>query len=262
MNTPSYTGAINIYLRAQGAEPDAFWRLFAERRQHYQRRPWPLPTASARAAYEGKLAVDAARREGGHDLAGSDEAGRGSLFGPVVAATVSLPAAPGEQPNPLVFVNDSKQLSRTLREKLFFFLLDHGMPLAIGLATAREIDEVNIAQATLTAIERSLSRWARPCVHLVDGRFQTALPVRHEYMIKGDARSLHIAAASIVAKVTRDFIVMTLASLFPGYGLERNKGYGTAGHFAALRCKGLCRLHRRSFLRKFFHRERQRPLWD
>jgi len=192
--------------------------------------------------------------EQGRIVVGVDEAGRGPWAGPVVAAAVWLrPAAlPAEL---LSRLDDSKALSATARERLFHDLLEasdrptpDAFEAAVGQAEVAEIDSLNILQATLLAMGRAVASLSRaPHAALVDGNRAPALTCPVETVIRGDSRSLSIAAASIVAKVTRDREMDALARCHPGYGWERNRGYGTAEHRAALRDRGVTPEHRRSF---------------
>lgn len=179
-------------------------------------------------------------------VAGVDEAGRGPWAGPVVAAAVILEA--GELPAVLCEgLDDSKRLSRRRRQDLYAALPDHAR-IGIGEAAVAEIDTFNILQATMLAMARAVTTLgAAPDVVLVDGNRAPTLACPVECVVRGDGRSLSIAAASIVAKVTRDRIMVELAEAFPGYGWERNAGYGTPEHRAALLSLGVTRHHRRSF---------------
>ena len=183
----------------------------------------------------------------GHVLiAGVDEAGRGPLAGPVVAGAVILPI---EQ---IAFLSqsgldDSKKLSLGKREQLFQLLLSCSV-IGVGIAEVDEIDSVNILQASFLAMERAVGALSPgPDYALVDGNKLPNLPCSGEYVVKGDCRSLSIAAASIVAKVRRDLIMRQLAELYPGYGWERNAGYGTAEHKSALERLGVTEHHRKSY---------------
>lgn len=177
-------------------------------------------------------------------VAGVDEAGRGPLAGPVVAAAVVLPgdfALPG--------LDDSKKLSASRRET-FFAVLTESPDIAwgAGIADPDEIDRVNILRATHLAMARALEALPRkPCHALVDGRPVRGLPVDHTAVVGGDGLSLSIAAASIVAKVTRDRIMADLDAAYPQYGFGRHKGYGVREHLLALQRHGPCPVHRRSF---------------
>lgn len=185
----------------------------------------------------------AAVSRGATRVAGVDEVGRGPLAGPVVAAAVCLPA--GAIPSGL---DDSKRLTAALRARLAADLLACAQ-VGIGLASVAEIDSVNILQATFLAMRRAVAALpAPPCALLIDGnRLPPGLPCPAETLVKGDARSLSIAAASIVAKVHRDRIMASLAVDFPGYGWDRNAGYPTAAHLDALTRLGPTPHHRRSF---------------
>ncbi len=176
-------------------------------------------------------------------IAGVDEAGRGPLAGPVVAAAVILDRkrAPRD-------INDSKQMSAEAREEAYARILELAVAVGIGEASVDEIDLINIRQATHLAMARAVRALAvAPGFALVDGNDAPALPCPCDTIVEGDARSLSIAAASVVAKVTRDRIMAALHDEFPGYGWRTNKGYGTEEHVAALGRLGPCPHHRRSF---------------
>jgi ribonuclease HII len=177
-----------------------------------------------------------------HPVAGVDEAGRGPWAGPVVAAAVILP--PADVP---AGIDDSKRLSRRRRAELFEEIRDKAL-VGIGEASVREIDTLNILQATLLAMRRAVDALTILPAHvLVDGNRLPDLPCATQAVVKGDSRSLSIAAASIIAKVTRDRSMRELADAFPGYGWERNAGYGTKEHAEALRRIGPTPHHRHSF---------------
>jgi ribonuclease HII len=182
--------------------------------------------------------------ESGRDrIAGVDEVGRGSLFGPVVAAAVILRRGPG-----LTCYRDSKSLTEPRREALFEKIRRDGHLWAVAEVSAAEIDGTDILTASLKAMKLAVAALpAPPDFVLVDGPYSPDLPYDQEAVVHGDARSATIAAASIVAKVHRDRLVRGLEAQFPGYGLARNKGYGTAEHLAALKERGPSPLHRRSF---------------
>ncbi|NES18560.1 MAG: ribonuclease HII [Symploca sp. SIO3E6] len=181
-------------------------------------------------------------------VAGVDEVGRGALFGPVVAAAVILPASALPQ-LALAGVKDSKQLSASRRLKLAQEIQRQAIDWKIGYATREEIDQINILQASLLAMKRAvLKLQVKPDLCLVDGKQSLKeLPVPQQSMIKGDQRSLEIAAASVVAKVWRDDLVMRLAIKYPNYDLAANKGYGTQRHRLALQQQGPSPQHRLSF---------------
>ncbi|HEY3414292.1 MAG TPA: ribonuclease HII [Armatimonadota bacterium] len=175
-------------------------------------------------------------------VAGVDEAGRGPLAGPVVAASVILPEG-----FDLDGVNDSKALSSARREALYGSLADR-VPWAVGIASVEEIDRLNILKATHLAMRRALEALQpRPDFALVDGLAVKGLPIPHLPIVKGDCRCLSIAAASIIAKVTRDRLMRDLHACYPAYGFDRHKGYGTPEHLRALEEHGPCPAHRRSF---------------
>ncbi len=181
-------------------------------------------------------------------VAGVDEVGRGALFGPVVAAAVILPASVLPQ-LALAGVKDSKQLSRLRRLRLAQDIQGLALDWRIGYATSYEIDQINILQASLLAMKRAVLKLkVQPHICLVDGKQSLPdLPVPQQTMIKGDERSLEIAAASVVAKVWRDELVIRFAAKYPKYDLVANKGYGTERHRLALQQHGPSRLHRMSF---------------
>jgi ribonuclease HII len=179
-------------------------------------------------------------------VAGIDEAGRGPLAGPVVAAAVILPdrGLPDSLMNRL---DDSKKLAPALREELFAELTGR-VEIGLGAASVGEIDRLNILQATMLAMARALAHLPRrPTTALVDGNRAPVLPCRVQTVVGGDGLSLSIAAASIAAKVTRDRLMRRLARRHPGFGWERNAGYGTTEHRAALVRAGPTKHHRRSF---------------
>ena len=184
-------------------------------------------------------------------VAGVDEAGRGPLAGPVVAAAAILPSRWAEAglPAELAGLNDSKQLTETQREKFFQFITTCGeIEFAIAQADAAVIDEINILQATHRAMNNALAQLNPPPQHaLVDGRPVKTMRGPQTAIVKGDARSYSIAAASVLAKVTRDRLMLAYHKQFPEYGFAQHKGYGTAKHLAAIEKFGACAIHRRSF---------------
>jgi ribonuclease HII len=184
-------------------------------------------------------------------LAGLDEAGRGPLAGPVVAAAVMFPAGwlQGEFPAELEDLNDSKQLTEGQREHYFAWLTSRTeVRFAIAQADAAVIDCINILQATHRAMNDALAQLTPPPAHvLVDGLRVKSLRWAQTPLVKGDARSYSIAAASVLAKVTRDRLMREFDRQFPGYGFAEHKGYGTPAHLAALARLGPCPIHRRSF---------------
>ena len=184
-------------------------------------------------------------------LAGVDEAGRGPLAGPVVAAAAVLPRQweVDGLPNGLLRLNDSKQLTQKIREQLFEAIrAEPGIHFGVGIIHAEEIDRINILQATYRAMNAALAQLAPDAEHaLVDGRPVPTLAVPQTAIVKGDAKSFTIAAASILAKVTRDRLMVQYDKEWPVYGFAAHKGYGTAAHLAALAEHGACPIHRRSF---------------
>ena len=180
-------------------------------------------------------------------ICGVDEAGRGPLAGPVCAAAVILPPhadIPG--------LNDSKKLSDKRRRELFPVIKETAVAYGIGIATHEEIDEINILQATYLAMERALGNLGvKPELALIDGNRARDFGLPVETVVKGDSRSASIAAASILAKVTRDDMMLELANTYPQYGFEIHKGYGTKAHYAALDEHGISPIHRMSFLKKY-----------
>lgn len=181
-------------------------------------------------------------------ICGVDEAGRGPLAGPVCAAAVILPKGlviPG--------LNDSKKLSDKRRRELFPFIQQEAVSFGIAFASQEEIDEINILQATFLAMRRAMEQLnPQPEFALIDGNRETDFGVPCKTVIKGDSLSANIAAASVLAKVTRDNWMMEAAEKYPGYGFEIHKGYGTKAHYAALEKLGPCPIHRRSFLKKLY----------
>ena len=186
-----------------------------------------------------------ARASGFLHVAGVDEAGRGPLAGPVVAGAVILP----QHLEGLPGLNDSKQLTAAKREALFAALLERSdVYCSVGIASTEEIDRLNNLRATHLAMARAVEGLSlRPDFCLVDGLPVKGLPVPHRAIVKGDGRSLSIAAASVLAKVTRDRMMTEADAEFPQYGFAKHKGYGTKVHMEALRKHGPCPLHRRSF---------------
>ena len=184
-------------------------------------------------------------------VAGVDEAGRGPLAGPVVAAAAILPSRWAESglPAGLASLNDSKQLTAAQREKYFQFITGCGeIEFGIAEISAALIDEINILQATHRAMNDALAKLNPLPPHaLVDGRPVNTLRVPQTAIVKGDARSYSIAAASVLAKVTRDRLMLGFHAQFPEYGFAEHKGYGTAKHLAAIAQFGACPIHRKSF---------------
>ncbi len=185
----------------------------------------------------------AARLRGYRRIAGIDEVGRGPLAGPVVAAAVILPVR-----SRLVGVNDSKQLSERERERFYVAICEQAVGMGIGWADVAEIDQLNILEATRLAMRRALEQLVPPPDYvLIDAVSLPGVGIPIRPIIKGDALSISIAAASIVAKVTRDRLMASYHDTFPEYGFLSHKGYGTAEHLERLAYHGPCSIHRRSF---------------
>ena len=179
-------------------------------------------------------------------VCGIDEAGRGPLAGPVYAAAVWLPEGLA-----LDGLNDSKKLSEKKREALFPMILENAVSYGIGFATEQEIDEINILQATFLAMRRAFDAMQQRCDYaLIDGNRMPPLPVPGETIVKGDAKSPSVAAASILAKVSRDRVMLEYAKQYPEYQFEKHKGYGTKVHVEALHTYGPSPIHRKTFLKK------------
>lgn len=180
-------------------------------------------------------------------ICGIDEAGRGPLAGPVVAGAVILPA--GER---ILYLNDSKQLSAAKRDELFDVIYDKATAVSVGIVDHERIDEINILQATYEAMRYAVMNLSqKPDILLNDAVTIPGIDIKQVPIIKGDAKSCSIAAASIIAKVTRDRIMDEMDKQYPEYGFARNKGYGSAQHIEAIRKFGPCTIHRRSFIGNF-----------
>lgn len=180
-------------------------------------------------------------------ICGIDEVGRGPLAGPVVAGAVILP-----KNCEILYLNDSKQLSAEKREQLYDVILEHAVAVGIGIVSPQRIDEINILQATYEAMRQAIEKLnPQPAVLLNDAVRIPQVAIQQVPIIKGDAKSVSIAAASIVAKVTRDRMMEQYEEVFPGYGFARNKGYGSKDHIEALQTMGPTAIHRRSFIGHF-----------
>lgn len=191
---------------------------------------------------------DSGYADGVNVICGVDEAGRGPLAGPVCAAAVILPAhldIPG--------LTDSKKLTDKKRRELFPVIQEQAIAWGIGMASCEEIDEINILQATFLAMQRALEQLpVRPDLVLIDGNRAKDFGLPVKTVIKGDSLSMNIAAASILAKVTRDDWMIRMAQTYPQYAFDIHKGYGTKAHYAALTEFGPCPIHRKTFLKKFY----------
>ena len=187
-------------------------------------------------------------------IAGIDEVGRGPLAGDVVTACVVMPKEPV-----LIWVDDSKKLSETRRELVYEEIMQHALYVGIGRCSPADIDRINILEATREAMRRAAAEVPAD-IFLIDAVKGLGLKGQEIPMIRGDAVSYAIAAASIVAKVTRDREMRQLDSLYPQYGFARNKGYGTAEHIEALKKYGPCEIHRKTFIGHFFQENQDQPL--
>ena len=188
-------------------------------------------------------------------VCGVDEAGRGPLAGPVCAAAVILPAG-------IVIegLNDSKKLSEKKREALFDIIAENAVSWSVSLVDEKTIDEINILQATYHAMRQAVEGLPQPAdFAYIDGNRMEGLDLPYECVVSGDARIPSVAAASIVAKVTRDRLMRDFAVRYPVYGFERHKGYGSRAHHEALLQYGPCPIHRRTFLKKFYEKHPEAP---
>ncbi len=181
-------------------------------------------------------------------ICGIDEAGRGPLAGPVVAGAVILP-----NDSRILYLNDSKKLSEKRREELFLQIQEEAVAWAVGIVGSERIDQINILQATYEAMRQAIGKLSqKPDLLLNDAVTIPGVEMPQVPIVKGDAKSLSIAAASILAKVTRDHMMEEYGKLYPEYGFEKHKGYGTAAHIQAIRENGPCPIHRRTFIGKFW----------
>ena len=184
-------------------------------------------------------------------VCGIDEAGRGPLAGDVFAAAVIL-----DEGTVIEGINDSKKLTEKKRELLFDEICLKARAYCIARASVEEIETLNILQADFRAMERAYNGLGIPAgIVLVDGNQLPEIDAEMRYVIKGDARSASIAAASILAKVARDRYMKQMAEIYPQYGFEKHKGYGTKAHYAAVEQYGLCEIHRKSFFKKYFEKK-------
>ena len=180
-------------------------------------------------------------------ICGIDEVGRAPLAGPVVAGAVILP-----KDEPILYLNDSKKLSEKKREQLYDEIMEKAVAVGIGMVSPARIDEINILQATYEAMREAISKLAvKPDLLLNDAVTIPEVEIRQIPIIKGDAKSVSIAAASIVAKVTRDRLMAEYDGVIPGYDFAKNKGYGTKAHIEALKSQGASPIHRRTFIKNF-----------
>ena len=182
-------------------------------------------------------------------ICGIDEVGRCPLAGPVVAGAVILP-----KDRYILYINDSKQLSEKKREELYDIIMEKAVAVSVGYASVERIDEINILQATYEAMRDAISKLpVSPDILLNDAVTIPQVTIPQIPIIKGDAKSISIGAASIIAKVTRDRLMVEYDSVFPEYGFASNKGYGSAAHIEAIKKNGPCPIHRRSFIDNFIN---------
>ena len=190
-----------------------------------------------------------AKEKGYNVVCGVDEAGRGPLAGPVCAAAVILPEG-------LIIegLDDSKKLTGKKREKLFDVIIQNAVSYSVAFGTVEEIEQYNILNATFIAMNKAIEGLnKRPDYALIDGnRVPKGITIDCETVVKGDSKSMSVAAASVLAKVTRDRLLLRYAEMYPQYGFEKHKGYGTAAHYEAVKKYGLCPVHRLSFFKKYF----------
>lgn len=188
----------------------------------------------------------AALADGFKCVCGIDEAGRGPLCGPVCAAAVILPVD-----CEIEGINDSKKLSEKKREALYDVITEKAIAYSVVMVDARTIDEINILQATFQAMRDAVDNLSvKPDIALIDGNGKPGLPIEERTIVKGDAKSVSIAAASILAKVTRDRYCLELDKKYPEYQFAKHKGYGTKLHYEMIEKYGICPEHRRTFLKK------------
>ena len=209
-------------------------------RKQQERLEKELARTEAMSVYEKKYSDYQA-------VCGIDEAGRGPFAGPVVAGAVILP-----KDHIILYLNDSKKLSEKKREELYDVIMEQAAAVGIGMAGPERIDEINILQATYEAMRRAVGNLAiKPDILLNDAVTIPELDIKQVPIIKGDAKSVSIAAASIIAKVTRDRLMREYDKVFPGYDFAGNKGYGTKAHIEGLKKLGPTPIHRRSFIGKY-----------
>lgn len=209
-------------------------------RKAYQKYQAELERLQGMRAYE-------AQYESLGYVCGIDEVGRGPLAGPVVACAVILP-----KDCQILYLNDSKQLSGKKREELYDEIMEKAVAVGLGLVSHERIDEINILQATYEAMRMAIERLSvKPAVLLNDAVTIPQVEIKQVPIIKGDAKSVSIAAASIVAKVTRDRLMEQMEEVYPGYDFASNKGYGSQRHLEGIKKLGPCAIHRKSFIKNF-----------
>lgn len=241
------------------ATPDKELPAFIERYQTEERAGAVKLVEQAKKRYEKLLAeqlrCEALKKyekeyEACGYVCGIDEVGRGPLAGPVVACAVILP-----KDCDILYINDSKKLSAAKREELYDIIMEKAVAVGIGMAGPERIDEINILQATYEAMREAISKLSvKPDILLNDAVTIPGVDIPQVPIIKGDAKSISIGAASIVAKVTRDRLMVEYDSILPAYGFASNKGYGSAEHIAALKEQGPSPIHRASFIKNFIEK--------
>lgn len=185
------------------------------------------------------------KKEGCNIICGVDEAGRGPLAGPVYACAIIM-----KEDFIIPEVNDSKKLTEKKREALYDIILENALDWSVASVSEKEIDEINILNATMKAMDMAISGLkVVPQIALIDGNQNRGIKLRNQTVIKGDAKSYNIAAASIIAKVTRDRHIIKMDEIYPEYGFKKHKGYGTKEHIENIRKYGPCEIHRRTFLK-------------
>lgn len=221
-------------------ERSAVKKLVEKYDKHIEKYKKELARIDAMKAYEREY-------ESYGYVCGIDEVGRGPLAGPVVACAVILP-----KDIDILYVNDSKKLSEKKREELYDEIMEKAIAVGVGMEDHKVIDELNILNATYSAMRKAISNLkVKPDVLLNDAVTIPGVDIKQVPIIKGDAKSVSIAAASIIAKVTRDRMMVELDNKYPGYDFASNKGYGSAVHIEGIKEKGLCEIHRRSFTKNF-----------
>jgi ribonuclease HII len=235
-NSADTDAMIDIYSGDERKGVADIINYYRKKQQNYKKE---LERLEKMYEYENKYYSD-----GAVYIAGIDEVGRGPLAGPVMTASVILP-----KNLKIPYVNDSKKLSAKKREELYDIILDKALAVSVRSEENTVIDEINILQATLLAMKKSIEQLSiRPDVILADAVTIPNIDIKQEKIIKGDAKSHSIAAASIVAKVTRDRLMCKYAKMYPEYGFDRNSGYGTKEHIDAIKKYGITPIHRKSFL--------------
>jgi len=196
------------------------------------------------------------KKEGYNIICGVDEAGRGPLAGPVYACAIIM-----KEDFIIPEVNDSKKLTEKKREALYDIILENALDWSVASVSEKEIDEINILNATMKAMDMAiLGLKVVPDLALIDGNQNRGIKQNNKTIIKGDSKSYNIAAASIIAKVTRDRFIIKMDELYPQYGFKKHKGYGTKEHIENIRKYGSCEIHRRTFLKNIWTKDKKEIL--